>query len=79
MRSLGSEIRKLVAVEIVDSNTLYFQDPTSKTLDKVEQALGKFAADDNNKLLPPLKKGLQCVAKFSADDRWYRARVTKEF
>ncbi|CAD8162146.1 unnamed protein product [Paramecium pentaurelia] len=75
---LNGELKKLVLVEIADSNTLYFQDPTDKLLGQIEKSLASFTAIEANKLIPPFKKGLLCVAKFSVDGNWYRAKITRE-
>lgn len=40
--------------------------------------MSTFSATEANKLLPPYKKGLLCVAKFSVDGNWYRAKITRE-
>lgn len=40
--------------------------------------LANFSPNEQNKFVPPLKKGTVCVAKFSADGVWYRAKVTRE-
>lgn len=42
------------------------QDTSSKYLSKIEDEMDIFAPSENNKLVPPLKKGTQGVAKFSA-------------
>lgn len=45
---------------------------------QIEKNLSTFSPNENNKLVPPFKKGLLCVAKFSIDGKWYRARILRE-
>ena len=44
---------------------------------KIETELDEFDPDDAEDLEKPIKKGTLCAAKFSVDDRWYRASVNK--
>ena len=68
----------MIATEIIDADEFYLQDPASKTLDKITTSLASFTPNDQNKFVPPLKKGTLCIAKFTADGLWYRAKVTRE-
>jgi staphylococcal nuclease domain-containing protein 1 len=84
-RSRGKELKELkekptkaIASEIVSAQEIYLQDPNSKQLEAITLELSKFNPDTNAKFEPPVKRGTPCVAKFSADKLWYRARVDSD-
>lgn len=56
MKALSGEGKYLVT-EIIDANEIYMQDTSSKYLSKIEDEMDIFAPSENNKLVPPLKKG----------------------
>jgi len=71
-----NETKNVTISEISDASEFYLQSGDNKELDSITKVLASFK-DSEPKLEEPVKLGTPCVAKFSADKCWYRARVIK--
>ena len=50
-------------------------DAQNSTHEQIDDAMEDFDGDSSEELERPIMKGTLCAALFTADNRWYRARV----
>lgn len=63
--------------EVIDVNEFYYQN-SGNQLQKLEQELFKYDPKGRAQLVAPVKPKTPCIAKFSADGRYYRANIVRE-
>jgi staphylococcal nuclease domain-containing protein 1 len=63
--------------EIKDASSFFIRILSDNQYSKIDEELEDFDPEDSGDLEKPIKKGTLCAAKFSADDKWYRARVLR--
>ena len=70
-----TETKVVQVTEVIGADEFYvhYKD-AKKNLDTIVAELSKVG---ENKLEQPVKKGIPCIAKFSEDGKWYRARIEK--
>lgn len=61
--------------DLEDANRFYMRLLSDNSYYKIEELLDDFDPIRADDLERPIKKGTLCAAKYSADDRWYRAKV----
>jgi staphylococcal nuclease domain-containing protein 1 len=69
---------KFRITDYIDFNNFYIQITPNKSMEKIEKVLAEY---DSKKLKgtpiePPVKLHLLCAAKYSVDNKYYRARIT---
>jgi len=73
-----NETKTVTVVEVTTPSEFYVHaKDAKKNIDAIEAELAKANKGDNAKLEQPVKKGIPCLAKFSDDGKWYRARIEK--
>jgi len=71
-----NESKNVTVSDISDASDFYIQYADNKLLETISKELAAFQ-DTEPKLEQPIKSGTPCVAKFSVDKHWYRARIEK--
>lgn len=71
-----NETKTGTVTEVIGPDEFFVQFNVKKNLDTIEAELAKGKSTEG-KLEQPVKKGIPCIAKFSEDGKWYRARIEK--
>lgn len=63
--------------EIIDATFFYVQFLNSENNARVRELMSNFDPTSTAHLIEPIKTGIKCVALYSEDGQWYRARVDR--
>jgi staphylococcal nuclease domain-containing protein 1 len=63
--------------DIADANLFYVRFTNDNQYEEIEEELEDFDVEASDDLEKPIKKGTLCAAKFSLDNKWYRAKVVR--
>jgi len=74
---LKGKAKDMMMTDMVDATEFYYQNPASPDLEKVECLIDDFNGETAQHLKTPLNQGTPCMAKYAADDKWYRGRVLR--
>lgn len=64
--------------EIEDAQNIYVQELKGGQMSEINKVIDSLQMDKEPMLEQPIKKGTPCLAQFSQDDEWYRARYVQK-
>lgn len=70
--------KSVFVCEVASGAEFYVQDPKSKEMAIIDKEIEKVQWKEQKRLISPVQRGTLCVAKFSADGLWYRAKVERQ-